>query len=84
MESCEKDERAGWRGVGRVPSALVFTITALDDLVLSREDFFLEYLCASALFYAGDLEDLGRIDIRVTASTHDGDSAHHALVDLMK
>lgn len=65
-----------------VPSALVFTVSALYDFVFSREDFLLEYFCASALFYAGDLEDLCRIDIRVTASAHDGDATDHALVDL--
>lgn len=74
--------REAREGVGRVPGALVFAVSALHDFVLPGEDFLLEYLCASALFYAGDLEDLGRIDIRVAASAHDGDAANHALVDL--
>lgn len=65
-----------------VPSALVFPVSALHDLVLSREYFLLKYLCAPALLYARDLEDLCRIDIRVTASAHDCDTADHALVHL--
>lgn len=69
--------------VGCVPSALVFTVSALHDFVFSGEDFLLEYLCASALLYARDLEDLCCIDIRVTASTHDRDATDHALVDLL-
>ena len=68
--------------MGCVPSALIFTVPALHDFVLSGKDFFLEYLCTSALFYAGDLEDLGCVDIRVTASAHDGDTTDHTLVDL--
>ena len=67
---------------GCAPGALVFAVSALDDFVFSGEDFFLEYLCAPALFYASDLEDLGCIDIRVAASAHDSDATDHALVDL--
>lgn len=70
--------------MGCVPSSLVFTVAALYDFVFPGEDFLLEYLCASTLFYAGDLEDLGRIDIRVTASAHDGDATDHAFVDLQR
>lgn len=68
---------------GCAPGALVFTVSALYNFVFSGKNLLLEYLCASALFYAGDLEDLGSINIRVTASAHDRNAPDHALVDLL-
>lgn len=69
--------------MGCAPGALVFAVSPLHDFVFSGEYFLLEYLCTSSFFYAGDLEDLCCVDIRVTASAHNSDAADHALVDLV-
>jgi len=64
------------------PGALVLSIATLDYLVLSGQNFLLQDFCAPALVDARDLENLGRVDIGVVASAHDGDTADHALIYL--
>jgi hypothetical protein len=53
-----------------LPCALVLSVAALDDLVLSGENLLLEDLCAAALVDASDLEDLCGVDERVGATAH--------------
>lgn len=64
------------------PCTLILPIAALHDLMLSWQDFLLEDLGTAALVYAGDFEDLGRVHIRIGASSHDGNAADHAFVHL--
>ena len=49
------------------PGALVLSVAALDLLVVARLDLLLEDLGALALVDTGDLEDLGRVQVRVVA-----------------
>lgn len=65
-----------------VPSSLVFTIPSLNDLMLPRQYFFLQDLRTTALVNPSNLENLGCVDVGITASTHDGDSSDHAFIDL--
>lgn len=65
-----------------VPSSLVFSITALDDLMFTGEDFLLQNLCAPAFVYSCYLQYLRSIDIGICSSPHDGYTANHTFVYL--
>jgi hypothetical protein len=65
-----------------VPCSLIFTITALHNLVFPGEDLLLDDLGAASFIDASDLQYLCRIHVRVSASAHDGNTSDHALINL--
>ena len=63
------------------PCALIFAVSTLYLFVLAREDLFLEDFGALALVYAGNFQDLSRIEPAITAAAHYGDTADFHFVD---
>lgn len=67
-----------------LPGSLIFAVSSLYNLMLPRQYFLLEDLCAASLIHTCYFEDLGRVDIGVPTSPHNGDASDHAFIDLTR
>ena len=64
------------------PGSLVFSIPALNDLMLARQYLLFEDFCSSTLVNPCNLENLSGIYVGVCTTAHHGDAADHAFVHL--